>query len=70
MDTRTGDIFDKTTEAEIGVLTYRKQMKLRPTVKQLLRKPSHPDAIGRVGRNEPCPCGSGIKFKKYCLTNK
>lgn len=21
-----------------------------------------------VGRNDPCPCGSGIKFKKCCLT--
>ena len=20
----------------------------------------------KVGRNEPCPCGSGIKFKKCC----
>jgi len=22
----------------------------------------------RVGRNEPCPCGSGNKFKKCCLS--
>jgi hypothetical protein len=21
----------------------------------------------RVGRNDPCPCGSGKKFKKCCL---
>jgi uncharacterized protein YecA (UPF0149 family) len=21
---------------------------------------------GPVGRNEPCPCGSGLKFKKCC----
>ena len=20
-----------------------------------------------VGRNEPCPCGSGVKFKKCCM---
>jgi len=20
----------------------------------------------KVGRNEPCPCGSGLKFKKCC----
>ena len=20
----------------------------------------------KVGRNEPCPCGSGMKFKKCC----
>jgi uncharacterized protein len=23
-------------------------------------------APGKVGRNEPCPCGSGLKFKKCC----
>jgi hypothetical protein len=23
----------------------------------------------RVGRNEPCPCGSGKKFKRCCLAN-
>jgi preprotein translocase subunit SecA len=24
-------------------------------------------ATGRVGRNDPCPCGSGKKYKKCCL---
>jgi len=24
----------------------------------------------KIGRNEPCPCGSGIKFKKCCLNKK
>ena len=23
--------------------------------------------VVKVGRNEPCPCGSGDKFKKCCL---
>ncbi len=27
------------------------------------RNPSDPATWGRVGRNEPCPCGSGRKFK-------
>jgi len=22
----------------------------------------------KIGRNEPCPCGSGLKYKKCCLT--
>ena len=22
---------------------------------------------GKIGRNDPCPCGSGQKFKKCCL---
>jgi hypothetical protein len=25
-----------------------------------------PRQILKVGRNEPCPCGSGIKFKNCC----
>jgi hypothetical protein len=28
----------------------------------------HRDPLRNVGRNDPCPCGSGKKFKKCCLT--
>ncbi len=28
---------------------------------------SHNLIHGKIGRNEPCPCGSGKKFKKCCL---
>ncbi len=28
------------------------------------RNPNDPNTWGRVGRNEPCPCGSGKKFKQ------
>lgn len=24
----------------------------------------------RVGRNEPCPCGSGFKFKRCCMIGR
>ncbi len=27
------------------------------------------DTRTKVGRNDPCPCGSGLKFKKCCLGN-
>ena len=34
-------------------------------------KESHPEitvhAGPKVGRNDPCPCGSGKKYKKCCL---
>jgi len=30
------------------------------------KRPSPPPAPVRVGRNAPCPCGSGRKFKKCC----
>ena len=28
---------------------------------------SHANPFAKVGRNDPCPCGSGKKFKKCCL---
>ncbi len=28
------------------------------------RDPTNPDTWGKVGRNEPCPCGSGKKYKQ------
>lgn len=30
-------------------------------------RPSRPRRDGRVGRNDPCPCQSGKKFKHCCL---
>ena len=27
------------------------------------RDPNNPATWGKIGRNEPCPCGSGKKFK-------
>jgi preprotein translocase subunit SecA len=29
-------------------------------------KPPSPQMVKKVGRNEPCPCGSGKKYKKCC----
>ncbi|MBM6593389.1 preprotein translocase subunit SecA [Microvirga pudoricolor] len=34
-----------------------------PSVPVEARDPNDPATWGRVGRNEPCPCGSGKKFK-------
>jgi len=25
---------------------------------------------GKIGRNDPCPCGSGLKYKKCCGAKK
>ena len=44
-----------------GKFDNLKEMAVDPTPIQMARKPP------RVGRNEPCPCGSGKKFKKCCL---
>jgi hypothetical protein len=40
--------------------------------KSLPSRPSlydpHSNPFHKIGRNDPCPCGSGRKFKKCCLT--
>ena len=35
-------------------------------LRALAGKPSAHRATPRIGRNDPCPCGSGRKFKKCC----
>lgn len=30
-------------------------------------KPEQPVVMGKIGRNEPCPCGSGKKYKNCCM---
>jgi hypothetical protein len=40
---------------------YHQDMKKR--LSEPFRKPK------RIGRNDPCPCGSGEKFKNCCMDN-
>ncbi|MCK4891323.1 MAG: SEC-C domain-containing protein [Candidatus Pacebacteria bacterium] len=28
---------------------------------------SSPETVKKIGRNDPCPCGSGKKYKKCCM---
>lgn len=67
MDTRNGRIFTpEELEKFRSVMMDKeeseslKEMKIAPTQRQMSRNPP------KVGRNEPCPCGSGAKFKKCC----
>jgi uncharacterized protein YecA (UPF0149 family) len=41
-----------------GIMNEKPHLKLIPSCKSQ-----------RVGRNDPCPCGSGKKYKKCCLGN-
>jgi preprotein translocase subunit SecA len=36
---------------------------VRTNTATLERDPANPATWGKVGRNEPCPCGSGKKYK-------
>lgn len=44
----------------------QKFMKLYNQSVMAPQQPPNPAQKNRVGRNEPCPCGSGKKFKKCC----
>jgi len=33
-------------------------------------KPVESAKMDKIGRNDPCPCGSGLKYKKCCLSRK
>jgi preprotein translocase subunit SecA len=67
MDTRDGTIYTKEALDLLrrqGRITaedepYLRQMGLAPT--------PHQRTTQKVGRNDPCPCGSQRKFKKCCL---
>ncbi|MFR1533930.1 MAG: SEC-C metal-binding domain-containing protein, partial [Bilophila wadsworthia] len=36
----------------------------------LLGAPAQAKAENKPGRNDPCPCGSGKKYKKCCGANE
>jgi len=62
MDTRTGEIIEQVLLEMLPKEEkhYYIPMKIAPTPVQMRRVPP------KVGRNEPCPCGSGKKYKKCC----
>lgn len=64
MDTRTGKII-----AEDDLEQYLKDHpEARRYVKPMAVPPTpHQRKTRKIGRNEPCPCNSGKKFKKCCL---
>jgi uncharacterized protein len=37
------------------------------SMNQNIATPAEPIRSHKIGRNEPCPCGSGKKFKKCCI---
>ena len=68
MDCNTGRIYEDSLIQQLisdGAITDKKrfkQMSVPPTPVQLKNR--------RVKRNDPCPCGSGEKFKKCCLRDQ
>jgi uncharacterized protein len=48
------------------IAEYIKRGELPPTPGDVAAEKARQGAAGAVGRNEPCPCGSGRKFKSCC----
>lgn len=48
------------------VLDHAKALE-RERQEHLRQQPAHPLQLPKIGRNAPCPCGSGRKYKKCCM---
>jgi preprotein translocase subunit SecA len=64
LDPATGENeFDMPQGAGFGTGSPLGMAAAAPSAPVEARDPNNPSTWGRVGRNEPCPCGSGKKFK-------
>lgn len=59
MDTRTGQVM---TAEEMEYILQES-----PNDRKYYKQVPHQKSKSKTGRNDPCPCGSGKKFKKCCL---
>jgi uncharacterized protein YecA (UPF0149 family) len=59
---------DPTNEQEMQayMLRYNQRLLDHPGPELLLPQPLLPARVTKIGRNAPCPCGSGKKYKKCC----
>jgi tetratricopeptide (TPR) repeat protein len=53
-------------KSEAGIAEVSQRIRSLPSAIKHVKKTENTDAKRRTGRNEPCPCGSGKKFKKCC----
>ena len=57
------EFYDEWEKWETGYYANRYQPDYQPEIKPYIAPP-------KVGRNDPCPCGSGKKYKKCCGQNE
>jgi hypothetical protein len=55
---------------DLGLMLEKLKGQKRPAPGPRFAMPARPSAQGKVGRNDPCPCGSGKKFKNCCLKSQ
>lgn len=62
---RVGEGDDWAAQVRIIGQSYRDRLKPGGVKGVTIRKP---EGVSPVGRNDPCPCGSGKKYKKCCMS--
>ncbi|MCF8482148.1 MAG: SEC-C domain-containing protein [Rhodospirillum sp.] len=55
------------TASPINTRRIRKSVVTSPEGKNGCPGSAHTNPLRGFGRNDPCPCGSGKKFKKCCM---
>lgn len=53
--------------AAMAAIRQARKERAMPPAQRPVRKPRPVVTALKVGRNEPCPCGIGRKFKKCCV---
>ena len=61
-------LLPKTRQASTKKTAKKSKASKKPEAKKKAGKKAKPEV--KVGRNDPCPCGSGKKYKKCCGRNK
>jgi hypothetical protein len=56
----------KKTRADLDSLLAKRQSLLRRLVGRTLKRQTIHSLTPKIGRNDPCPCGSGKKWKRCC----
>ncbi|MCC2670468.1 MAG: lyase HEAT-like repeat protein [Armatimonadetes bacterium] len=61
-------------EVDLGIRSARSLPARYPSIGETIgmAPPTRPEEINwsAVGRNDSCPCGSGLKFKKCCINRQ
>jgi tetratricopeptide (TPR) repeat protein len=63
------DVFMRGVEIYKELGQNERAKELEREMKRLKRQPNTVVSQARIGRNDPCPCGSGKKYKKCCGKN-
>ncbi len=64
-----GDVPGDIREAVLTLYRYRQSGAPMPGSLDFADRPNPFALSGKIGRNEPCPCGSGKKYKRCCGEN-